>query len=299
MILLSTLRPHPFACYNQLVDAIKLKAPSLFGTKSILCMEVEREGHIGHLLDLTNPGNPILYSLWGHWPSDHEKFCLNYLAYGQNSIDDFFSLYSSMPDFVRVLASVGFDVNNLRNLLCAHQSEIAHIVLMPEVRQDFLLDIQQRIPSFSFMRFSRMIDRKGDTIYLFDSLYSFFQLETEMMESTICSERRAWEERSLSDTIVLSLSEERFFKEYIGERIICEIPILPGSKSRLRYVAIKRNERDDKPLYISRISSIEGEIEGHGHRLYLAPKIFTLEVESKTPIGLVPSYAKALTRKVC
>lgn len=276
---------------------MKNKALSLFGTKCVLFGHGEREGHIGHLIDLTNPSRPLLYNLWGHWPGTHERFCLSFLSYAANRLDDFFAQYELLPEFEAALNALKLDRLSFKKLLRAGQSEIFNLVIMPEVRQDFLLDILLAIPTLSFMRFSRMIDRQGDIVYLFDTLYSFFHLEKEKMVSSIHSEPQVWEERSLSDTIVLSLNEERFFKEYIGERSIREIPILPGSKSRLRYVAIKRTDREDKPFYISRIVAIEGEPEGHGHRLLLAPEISKLNLETQNCVGLVPSYAKALKRK--
>lgn len=301
MISLSSLRPHPFAHYGDFVSAIKLKALSIFGPRSLLLIHQEVEGFIGHLLDFTNLTSPQLYHLWAFWPTPAAHSSLTFIAYGKKNVRDFFALYEEDLVFQKEMARFGQDIEQLKSYFyLLRDQSIGNLVLLPELRQDIKMQILEYMPQVSFMRFTRMKNQQGKCCFLFDTLYSFFHIEQDNEEESSSIDLTVWDERAGSDTIVVSLNEDRFFHEFIREREVHEIPVLPGSRSRLRYVAVKRIEQQDKPLYISRIETIGEEMEGHGHRLYLAPKISQLNIDTK---GLLefshshPAYARAQVRK--
>lgn len=103
-------------------------------------------------------------------------------------------------------------------------------------------------------------------------------------------------DRARSDTIVISLNEERFQSEYMNQRKISNIPILPGVKPRLKYVAVVCEGKKDAPLFVSPVEEISFEDDGDGHLLSVSEQTVQLHINLEKDTRYMPLYARALKK---
>lgn len=301
----SNQRLLPFSDHRELQSAVFAREELLFSSLGLF-LPLDRGGEcpiFGLLIDFAISESPLVYYVASHLMSDDKGKIGDFLAdFGPMiySDEEFQSLISNLCIKSKKIEQAFRDskMKSIDLYLNRIVQAPRHLLLLSEkYDQDLMNEVRPLSQKVSILRFARYIDDRSKTFFAFDSLYSFHHSERDELRTNLESIEFISKERSRSDTIVIALSEDRFHQEFLHSRLVQGVPILAGSKARLRFAAIVREGRHEAPLYISRIEDIQFDQDGHGHMISLSSDFVEMDKQIGHSDFCMPLYAKAVYRK--